>query len=187
MSTNILQMIEKMYNADMEELPKKTKRRKKRTRHCRKCKTAVLNPRNTSGLCKDCIRLRAHGGGRPTIMTPEVIKKLEEAFSLGCSDNEACLYANIAKQTLYNYQTKNTEFVDRKELLKEKLVLKARSNIAKSLSAGDSDISKWYLERKKKAEFSTRQESEVTIDRIVDQEVIDRVNTFLGKYSDDEE
>ena len=98
--------------------------------------------------------------GRPTLMTPDTVKKLEEAFSLGCSDLEACLYADISKQTLYNYQEKNPAFIDRKEMLKDKLVLKARSNIAKSLSAGDNETSKWYLERKKKAEFSTKQEVE---------------------------
>lgn len=55
------------------------------------------------------------GAGRPTIMTPDIVNKLEQAFSMGCSDLEACLYAGISKQTLYNYQAKNPEFVDRKE------------------------------------------------------------------------
>jgi hypothetical protein len=40
--------------------------------------------------------------GRPTKMTPDTVKKLEEAFLLGCSDIEACLVADISKQTLYN-------------------------------------------------------------------------------------
>ena len=44
--------------------------------------------------------------GRPTVMTNPVLEKLEWAFLLGCSDKEACLWANIAPATLYNYQTK---------------------------------------------------------------------------------
>lgn len=97
--------------------------------------------------------------GRPTDMTPETISKLETAFSMGCSDLEACLYADIGKTTLYNYQNKHPEFVDRKEALKQRLVLKARSVIANALNEKDKDTAKWYLERKKRAEFSTRQET----------------------------
>ncbi|WP_230334267.1 hypothetical protein [Streptococcus suis] len=33
-------------------------------------------------------------GGRPTKMTQGTVKKLEEAFLRGLSDEEACLYAN---------------------------------------------------------------------------------------------
>lgn len=98
------------------------------------------------------------GAGRPTIMTPDMVNKLEQAFSMGCSDLEACLYAGISKQTLYNYQAKNPEFVDRKEQLKEQLVLKARTVIANALNNKDENTAKWYLERKAKKEFSTRQE-----------------------------
>ena len=95
-------------------------------------------------------------------MTPETIYKLEQAFSMGCSDLEACLHANIGKTTLYNYQQENPEFVERKEQLKEKLVLKARSVIAESLNNKDENTAKWYLERKKKNEFSNRIEQDIT-------------------------
>lgn len=96
--------------------------------------------------------------GRKTIMTPEKIVLLEQAFSLGCSDLEACLHADIGKTTLYNYQNDHPEFVERKEQLKEKLVLKARTVVADALYKEDKETAKWYLERKKKTEFSTRQE-----------------------------
>lgn len=101
--------------------------------------------------------------GRKTIMTPEKILLLEQAFSLGCSDLEACIYADISKTTLYNFQEKHPDFVDRKELLKEKLVLKARSVIAKSLNDDDKDTAKWYLEKKKKDEFSTKIENDLSL------------------------
>lgn len=95
--------------------------------------------------------------GRPTVVTQEAINKLEMAFSLGCSDNEACLFADISRQALYRYQRAHPEFIERKELLKDKLVFKARSVVANALNSGDSDIAKWYLERKRKDEFSTKQ------------------------------
>lgn len=97
--------------------------------------------------------------GRPTVMTPEVVSKLEQAFSMGCSDLEACLFADISKQTLYDYQAKHPEFVDRKAMLKETLILKARSVIATSLNNKDENTAKWLLERKRKQEFSTRIEN----------------------------
>lgn len=95
--------------------------------------------------------------GRPTVMTPEIVNKLEEAFLLGCTDLEACLFADISKQTLYNYQEKNPEFVDRKEMLKETPVFKARKSVVDSVST-DPDLALKFLERKKKDEFSLKSE-----------------------------
>jgi hypothetical protein len=91
---------------------------------------------------------------RPTIMTPEIITKLEEAFMLGCGDLEACLYADIGKSTLYNYQEKHPEFVDRKEQLKENPILKARTSVIAGLQ-NSPELALKFLERRKKDEFST--------------------------------
>ena len=100
--------------------------------------------------------------GRPTEMTPETIVLLEQAWSMGCSDLEACLHANIGKTTLYNYQNQHPDFVERKQILKEKLVLKARLVIAESLNNKDENTAKWYLERKRKDEFSTKVENKLS-------------------------
>ena len=96
--------------------------------------------------------------GRPTKLTPETIDKLRTAFLMGCSDVEACLFADISKTALYNYQQKHPEFVDKKEQWKEQLALKARIVIADALNNKDENTAKWYLERKKKNEFGTRTE-----------------------------
>ena len=89
--------------------------------------------------------------GRPDIITPEIIGKLEEVFAIGGSDLEACFYAGIGKTTLYNYQNVHPDFVERKEMLKEKPILKARQTVVKSLD--DPDMALKYLERKRKSEF----------------------------------
>ena len=91
--------------------------------------------------------------GRPTKMTPEVVTKLEQAFSMGCTDEEACLFADISRMSLQRYQEAHPSFRDRKALLKQKLVLKARSVIAEALNRKDENTAKWYLVRKKKDEF----------------------------------
>jgi len=97
-------------------------------------------------------RKKKHAGGRPTVITKSVLQKLESVFSIGGSDREACIYADIAMSTLYNYQIAKPEFVERKRDLKEKPILKARQEVVKGLS-GNPEFSLKYLERKKKREF----------------------------------
>lgn len=90
-------------------------------------------------------------------MTSEVLSKLEEAFMMGCSDREACLFAGIGTATLYNYQKENPDFVERKDELKENPILIARTSVMRGLK-GDPDLALKFLERKNKAEFSLRSE-----------------------------
>lgn len=83
--------------------------------------------------------------------------KLEQAFAIGCTDKEACIYAGITPDQLYYYtSTVNTQFQVIKEELKEKPILKARQTIVKGLDQVDN--ARWFLERKAKNEFSIRQE-----------------------------
>ena len=98
--------------------------------------------------------------GRPRVMDDKMIAELEYAFSIGCSDGEACAYAGICRQTLYTFQLENPDFVDRKEQLKQKPILKARTTIIKALNSDNLELAKWFLERKRKHEFSTKIESE---------------------------
>ena len=91
--------------------------------------------------------------GRPPIITPEKVSKLEEVFAIGGSDLEACAYADIAKTTLYNYQAKHPEFVARKDMLRERPFLKARQTIVKALD--NPADAQWYMERKRKVEFGS--------------------------------
>lgn len=96
---------------------------------------------------------------RPTKMTESTVKKLEEAFAIGASDEEACFYADITKQTLYNYQEKNPTFIDRKEALKQRPVLLARQTVVKNIES-NADLAFKFLERKQRNEFATKVEQE---------------------------
>lgn len=102
--------------------------------------------------------------GRPTVMTKETIQKLEYGFLKGLTDEQCCCYADISTSTLYNYCNDNPEFMERKEQLKNNPTIKAKLNIVEAIEQGDRDISKWYLERKEKNEFSTKQEIAADID-----------------------
>jgi len=86
--------------------------------------------------------------GRPKIMTPETIQKLEEAFLLGCTDLEACLMAGISKSTFYSYQDANPDFLDRKLVLKENPVMLARGVLIDALKAKDINTAHKVIERK---------------------------------------
>jgi len=115
-----------------------------RTKNCGRCYKA-------KSLCK-C--------GRPTVMTPTVIAKLEEAFTWGCTDIEACLWADISVAALWDYMQKYPEFSTRRDKLKKTPTLTARRTVVASLP-GDNEMSLKYLERKEKREFSLRQETEI--------------------------
>lgn len=95
---------------------------------------------------------------RPKKITDNILRKLEEGFIMGMSDREACIYADLAPSTLYDYCNENKEFSERKELLKESVKMRAKINIAEQIKKGDIDLSLWYLERKCKDEFSSKQE-----------------------------
>lgn len=99
--------------------------------------------------------------GRKTKFTPEVIDKLEYAFALGCSDVEACLYANVSEAALYNFQLRQPDFVDRKAMLKKKPILIARESVVNSLQR-NPELALKFLERRAKKEFSPKNELDVT-------------------------
>lgn len=96
--------------------------------------------------------------GRPTVMTPEVIAKLEEAFSNDATDLQACFLAGISKDALYDYQKEYPEFYDRKMMLKGMTTYQAKINIKNKVMDGDVPTSQWLAERKEKQEYSTRSE-----------------------------
>jgi hypothetical protein len=90
-------------------------------------------------------------------MTERTLKKLREAFLMGCTDVEACLYCDISHQTLYEYQKAHPEYAEQKAQWKENPVLVARKCVVESLS-DDKDLSLKYLERKRRDEFGLKQD-----------------------------
>lgn len=118
---------------------------------------------------------------RPTVMTPETIDKLRQAFLIGATKEEASGYAGISKVTLYSYIEKHPEFVNEIEKWQNEPILKAKTTVVKNLD--DTKNAQWYLERKAKAEFAPRQEHtgadgnaiQAIIDKFGDSEGVDEV------------
>lgn len=100
--------------------------------------------------------------GRPTVFTPEVIGRIEEAAALDASVEEMAFYAGINRDTLYSKLQDDKDFSDRVEALRSRPIMKARKTIVDSLE--DVDGAQWYLERKRKREFSTRVEHADEVD-----------------------
>lgn len=96
--------------------------------------------------------------GRPRKINPETLSKLEYAYSLGCSDREAALYANIGYSTLTAYLSNNPDFKERRECLKDSMIIKALESNKRLLEDGDPIQTRWYLERRKREDFTLSQD-----------------------------
>lgn len=94
-------------------------------------------------------------------LTEGTLLKLEQAFAIDATVNEACAYADISKTTYYRWLEEHPELSDRFERLRQKPMLAARNTMVKALQS-DADFALKYAERKMKKEFSTKQEIEQT-------------------------
>lgn len=97
-------------------------------------------------------------GGRPTIMTDEIVSKLEYGFMKGLNVTECCHYADISRSAFYDYVAIHPEFTDRMEELRSNPSTQAKLNVVEAIENGDTGLSVWWLERRNKDEFSTKQE-----------------------------
>lgn len=96
-------------------------------------------------------------GGRPSKMTPEVLGKLEQAFAIDATIEEACFYADINPDTYYAWKKAHPELSERMERLRNTPILAARQTLATAVKS-DAQTALKYLERKRRAEFASRQE-----------------------------
>ena len=126
--------------------------------------------------------------GRPSKITESVLSKLEEAYTMGCSDREACLLAEISPSVLYRYQEKNPEFRERKQTLQKAMTIQARRVMKRDLEEGDSTAARWYLERKEKQEFSPKADIDMTTKNencLTIEERSELMSKYLEKYIND--
>lgn len=86
-------------------------------------------------------------GGQPTKMTSNTIQLLKDAFTWGCTDSEACCYAEISTSTLYNYCNEKPEFLELKNKLKDMPTMKARRIISTELDCDDLNTANRVIDR----------------------------------------
>lgn len=107
---------------------------------------------------KKTVKKKEETRGRPPAITAEIKRDLEHAFSRGYSDLQACAYAGVAERTFYDFCKNNPDFSQKREVLKKRIDIIAKENMIIAIETRDKEASKWWLERKCKDEFSTKQE-----------------------------
>lgn len=83
---------------------------------------------------------------------PLKLVKLEQAFAIGCTDKQACGYADISETQLYYFERKNPKFTSKKAVLKDTLILKAKQAVANTVGSSYQNAMD-YLKRKEREEF----------------------------------
>lgn len=99
---------------------------------------------------------------RPYNMGEDAWNTLVEAWENGLSDKEASLLIMrnckiyITAKAIETMCAENTEIAMLRASLLDGLIAKAKMNVAQKLNEGDIVTSKWYLEKKKASEFSSK-------------------------------
>lgn len=83
---------------------------------------------------------------KPDTLSEDCLRRLEDAFSLGCSDAEACCFAGVTLQVFQEHLKSDPTFKDRREILKQRPQLLARQTVFKALKE-DPQIALEYLDR----------------------------------------
>ena len=106
-------------------------------------------------------------GGRPTVMTEEVLKLLRHAYGYGASDIEASTYAGIGERTLYEYLQKNPDFAQERKGLQTKTNLLARKAVNEELvniqNVKRGSLGLDYLKAKLPQEFAPRNSIDLAV------------------------
>ncbi len=95
--------------------------------------------------------------GRKTIVTEDVVRKLESILQLGVSDSLACQYARISRDTFYDHLKSDPQFLDRIESAKQLVTIAAGQVVTNDIIKNkDVASAKWWLERKAPDEFGDK-------------------------------
>lgn len=95
-------------------------------------------------------------GGRPTVITDDVVQKLENVFKLGVTDAVACNYAKIAERTFYDHLRSDEGFRSLIQAAKDYARILACSVVIDAIKNKDIQAAKWFLEKRYPEEFGTQ-------------------------------
>lgn len=99
---------------------------------------------------------------KPSGMPLETWNIIIDSWENGLSDRETAFRASktgtvkVTETDLKKLKNGNQSVAELYEYLHEELASIARLNVAEALRNGDRSVSKWFLERKKSEEFSTK-------------------------------
>lgn len=90
-------------------------------------------------------------------LTSEAILLLKYGIAIGGTVKDACLLAGISEWNYYDWKKSYPKMFDNIENLRNIPALKSLATVFRNLD--NTDTAKWYLERKRKDEYSLRTES----------------------------
>ncbi len=94
-------------------------------------------------------------GGRPSVLTPESVRKLVAAQERGLSVREACRLAGVSHEAYYYHIRNKLPFAGLLTNAEEWVTTRARMVVFQAIHDGDITMCKWYLARKRPEEFGT--------------------------------
>lgn len=89
-----------------------------------------------------------HAGGRPLVITDEVVRELVELLRVGATVEQACDYAGIGRTSFYDRLKMDEQFAKKISYAQTFLSVSAKRNIADEVvNSHDVETSKWLLEK----------------------------------------
>ena len=92
---------------------------------------------------------------RTNKLTPDTIKKLEEAAGARLSDKSSCSYAGISRDTFYRWLKQVPGLADRLDDLKENPIIRAKRRIVSQID-NDTNVAFRYLEKEDPEEYGEK-------------------------------
>ena len=108
--------------------------------------------------------LQTNSVGRPTVMTEEVVRKLESILQLGVNDSLACQYAGIGRTAFYEKIKEDEKFANKIQSAKDLVTIAAGQVVTNDIIKNkDVASAKWWLERKAPNEFGIKDKPQVQV------------------------
>lgn len=101
-------------------------------------------------------------GGRPTVISDRVVRKLEAALRDGFNVSEACLVSGVSRSVYYERKASDSVFADKMELAQKYVTIRAKKVVVQAIDDGNFNAAKWWLEHRERDEFGSRTVSEET-------------------------
>lgn len=96
--------------------------------------------------------------GRPTKYNIERVQKIVNALSAGNTRRDSCAYAGISEDTFAVWLKDKPDFSDAIEKAEADAAVRNVAIIAKAAQEGTWQAAAWWLERRRKDQWSARQE-----------------------------
>lgn len=109
-------------------------------------------------------------GGRPTVISDEVVWKLEAALRDGFNVSEACLTSGVSRTAYYERKAADEAFADKMELAQKYVTIRAKKVVVQAIDDGNFNAAKWWLEHRERDEFGSRTISEEAKEQQQEQE-----------------